>query len=153
MGITFYEMVAHEHPFSNPRVQELVKRIQSGEAVEAKQQKKSKLQRSNTKDMANAKIKAHNNSNAMYKSTRMKKKARKDKDKKGQLDLVGVVERDGASMAFVDENSHLREAKDFFKVASKFSNNEKFVEKFEELAVAVTSDPIQVSFRAVVSFI
>jgi hypothetical protein len=37
----------------------------------------------------------------------------------------------------------MREPSEFYAVAARFSTNAKFVQKFEELAVAVTSEPIK----------
>jgi len=57
-----------------------------------------------------------------------------------------ITAQGGGSLS--DGGSGFRDKRDFTKVATRFSKNERFVERFEELAVAVTSPAVQVDYSS-----
>jgi serine/threonine protein kinase len=157
MGITFYEMVAHEHPFSNDAVKKMVKTLQKQESHGGsktpgppKKPPGGPLKRTNTIQRTEERMDEYKEANAMYKSVtfkRKKKDERSNKTKSGHMQLQGERNKDKSNNAsFLEQGSALRSADEFYKVATKFSTNAKFVEKFEELAVAVTSEAVELNF-------
>jgi serine/threonine protein kinase len=195
MGITFFEMVAHEHPFSNKDVQiqvatllreqhasqeEVIKTpppatgptgvpiaAKPSITVESDTQPRPSagsnlpspsrtsptsggnphaIQRTNTK--TEEKLTEFKEAAAMYKSATFKRQKTNEhsKSRTGHLKLHSTRERGDANAHVVQENGVMREPSEFYTVAARFSTNAKFVQKFEELAVAVTSEPIQPSF-------
>lgn len=131
-GITAYEMVACEHPFSNPKMQKAV-----ATAIKKEKQKPQQLSPEDETE--------HQAFGVMRSSCVM---ARDGANKK-KIDVVKVVDSQDDRGAYDSQKkgkAQIRKAEDFKKVASRFSTNERFVQRFQELAVAVTSEGLEVNY-------
>jgi serine/threonine protein kinase len=140
-GITCFEMMSMEHPFSNPAVQQQV-------AVETQKAKdgKSSPPRPSGKwpsDPSSPKARGSQFSEAaaMVRSCKMKRDS-------GGATIPKLVEmrKDEDHPRETKNASWLRRPSEFYAVASRFSTNARFVQRFEELAVAVTSECIMLDW-------
>lgn len=85
------------------------------------------------------------NAAAMYKSATLKRQTtiKADNRRTSHMKLYKTKERDEANTHIVQKKgAKMREPSEFYKVAARISTNRDFVQKFEELAVAVTSESI-----------
>jgi serine/threonine protein kinase len=141
MGITVYEMVAHEHPFSNPVVQKEVAKLLNKQHEEVPDTATNTAASKTEKHLDH-----HKDAHALYKASTFKRQEKGDKIT-SHMSLHATKERHETNPHVVrHDDEHMREPNEFYTVASRFSTNARFVQKFEELAVAVTSEPIQPRF-------
>ena len=85
----------------------------------------------------------HKDAHALYKASTFKRQEKGDKIT-SHMSLHATRERHETNPHVVrHDDEHMREPNEFYAVAARFSTNARFVKKFEELAVAVTSNPIQ----------
>lgn len=120
-GCCVYELVVGEHPFSNGKVQQTVKDHLAAKKEHVLQPVpfEDALRQSCTFQRTGT-LGSHN------------------------LEITEIA----SAPSFNSATGGFRDRGDFTKVATRFSKNERFVERFEELAIAVTSPAVQVDYSS-----